>query len=164
MDQKLKVPDEDILKQYECVKDFSSDLVDELSKLKLVQMIGTDREDLTQDAIAHYAKNVKDIEVYTQAIKKDGKVIAIVSSFIEWTEWRNGIMPWIYDVRVNESIDSKDYPSLLKVIVTLAYRAMDSPETSFRVATLDMKRPELIDSLKEMGFEESHYAVFEKKL
>lgn len=62
---------------------------------------------------------------------------------MEWSEWRNGVMPWVYDVKINKDIKSTQYKEYFKIFMTMAFLGCGALRTAFRIIFKENRYPEL---------------------
>ena len=132
----------------------------ELSDFKSTHLIGTiDNNNLDLESL----KTLSDSEAAGEVvvIRENDKIIGIVSMFSEWSDWRNKLMHWVYDVKIDEKISFEEHPRYLKIFLQLVHDALDKDSMgAFRV-NFSGRKDELVEAMLEFGLEESHYYIYE---
>eukprot|EP00330_Aristerostoma_sp_ATCC50986_P010870 CAMPEP_0114583056 /NCGR_PEP_ID=MMETSP0125-20121206/6880_1 /TAXON_ID=485358 ORGANISM="Aristerostoma sp., Strain ATCC 50986" /NCGR_SAMPLE_ID=MMETSP0125 /ASSEMBLY_ACC=CAM_ASM_000245 /LENGTH=316 /DNA_ID=CAMNT_0001776313 /DNA_START=476 /DNA_END=1426 /DNA_ORIENTATION=- len=106
----------------------------------------------------------KKISCKVVVIRENLRIVGVTSSFMEWSEWRNGVMPWVYDVKIRSDIDAQDYKKYFKIMMTMTFLGCGSLETAFRIIFKENKHVELFEAMKEMNMDLSHYSIYKISL
>lgn len=140
----------------------SQPLLDELSKVNTKHLLGTSSSDnLNIEALANTLK--PDVAGDVVVIKEEGEIVGLVAVFPEWSDWRNKVTQWVYDIKISAKIDQSDYQKYVKVFLKAAYDELSKePMGAFRVNFKD-SNDKIKQALTEVGFEESHYYIYEIK-
>jgi len=106
----------------------------------------------------------KNISCKVVVIRENLRIVGVTTAFMEWSEWRNGVMPWVYDCKIRSDIDVSEYKKYFKIFMTLSFQGCGQLETAFRIIFKDNKHKELFEAFKELGLELSHYSIYKISL
>jgi len=137
-----------------------SDL-EELSKIKTKHLLGTvNADELNVEGLR--ATLQRELANETVVIREGDKIVGVVSAFPEWSDWRDKVMQWVYDVKISADVDAGKYGQYLQVFLKLAFNEMGGSETmgAYRINFKD-STSELKKAMIDMGLEQSHYYVYE---
>ena len=160
-DHKFILPDGLINESFKANKLIQGDL-SELSKLKTKHLLGTvNADELIIDAFDFLLKNEVSGDVVV--IREGDKIVGVVSAFTEWSDWRDKVMYWVYDIKISNEISQEKYPEYLKIFLKMAYDqlggdSMGAYRVNFKDGSSQAKQ-----AMLEIGLEESHYYVYEIK-
>merc|ERR1712224_925119 len=99
---------------------------------------------------------------------KSYEIVAVFTTFQEYSDWRSGNMHWLYNARVHEKYSSDSNLTmllLLKFIQTFFVSIMetDTDQKVLRVLVNNSCK-QIINRLEKYGMEKAHYYVMEKEL
>ena len=93
-------------------------------------------------------------------IEKDKMIIGLVGTFFEYSDWKDYLLYYVYDIRVNDNIDENELESVTAIIIekvaeVLFKRGCGGFGFCFNNASIWMK-----GMLKVIGFAEPHYLIY----
>ena len=97
-------------------------------------------------------------------VEKSDKIIGIVGLFFEFSDWIDGLLYYIYDIRVNTEINEDELESVTALIIDkvsnyILERDAGGIRFIFRSEYIWMK-----ENLKKLGLLEPHYHIYEQIL
>ena len=134
--------------------------LEEVAKIKTKHLLGTVKADeLNIEGLRSIVQ--RELAGESVVIKEGEKVVGLVSAFPEWSDWRDKVMQWVYDIKINEEIGVEKHGQYLQVFLKIAYDVLGGSNMgAYRINFKD-GRSDLKKAMLDMGLEESHYYVYE---
>ena len=97
-------------------------------------------------------------------VEKEDKIIGLVGVFFEYSDWRDNLLYYLYDIRVNADISADELESVTATIVDkVSNNLLQRNAGGIRFA-LRSEHSWMKEMLKKIGFLEPHYYIFEQVL
>jgi len=132
---------------------------DRLKTLNFKQVLGDQIAPINYDGLEKFLSSEGCGEALV--IEQDEKILGFCGVFYEYSDWKNSLLYYIYDVRVNEAVGADHTETITGVIMDEVTRAYKDKKA--RGVKLLFKNEEqwVKPLMKKIGFVESHYVIYE---
>jgi len=144
------------------VKALDNAAFEESKKLKFKHVLGERGVAINYEGLESILKGNDKGEVLV--VESEGKVLALLGVFFEFSDWRNSVTHYIYDVRVVDSVGDEELERMSAVILTKVVQLILQRNCRVVRMMFTSEYEWTKEMIKKIGFEEPHYAVYEQVL
>jgi len=141
------------------VKRLNIDLLEEIRTAKFKHVMGEKGTSINFTGLTNLLR--EDALGEALVVEKQGKVLSVMGIFYEYSEWRDAVLYYIYDIRINDEVENEELENVTAVVLEKVCQSFLERRACGIRLMMKSEYPWMGKALMNIGFLEPHYYIYE---